>query len=373
MYEYAESFASLRDLGGSSHRAAVAAAALEEEDWEGEEEPWERDGRDSDECDNAGHIDEAATMGSRSHRPGSGSVGAHSDGGGHKGGGGSHSGSGSRSGGSHSGGGSDANAHVKLGWLGIECRQAGGETAAPPSVVHSVVQPPSLVNEDEIGPDDSISVAWFKQVGITDAGAHAHDNDTPGGGGSAVDRRDDYGQVTPVTIESADGAKSGLDVELKGLRSMGELRRGMLQMYRDQTGEQLLLHRLRVHARLANGTSVLLTDTTPLSGSVLGAVSFYVWSSTREEAATGSGAPHHASRPAPDPSVEIDQRARAHAAAATSRPLALAWSPPARQQVAPLAEPPTVTQLKQMLAASSGFPGPARSYAYGGAGRPGER
>ena len=68
-----------------------------------------------------------------------------------------------------------------------------------------------------------------------------------------------------------------MDVELEGIGSSAELRRGMLQGYRELLGVQLPAHALRVHARLQSGSTVQITDATPLSESVLGAVSFYVW------------------------------------------------------------------------------------------------
>ena len=83
--------------------------------------------------------------------------------------------------------------------------------------------------------------------------------------------------MTPVTIEAPDGSRHGMDVELEGIGSTAELRRGMLQGYRELLGVQLPMHALRVHARLSSGASVLLTDETPLSASLLSAVSFYVW------------------------------------------------------------------------------------------------
>ena len=104
--------------------------------------------------------------------------------------------------------------------------------------------------------------------------------------------------TVPVTVEGPDGSRHGMDVELEGLRSMAELRRGMLQGYRELLGISLPSHALRVQARLSNGQSVLLSDSTPLSLAVGQAVSFYVWASTEPAAgATGGG-------PAPG-SVEI--------------------------------------------------------------------
>lgn len=128
--------------------------------------------------------------------------------------------------------------------------------------------------EDEIGPDDSISVAWFKthQPHCAPHSAHA--------AGQIVSR------AVPVTIEAPDGSRHAMDVELDGLQSTAELRRGMLEGYRDLLGEQLPAHALRVHARLASGSSVLLLDVTPLTQAILDAVSFYVWTA-RDAAARG--------------------------------------------------------------------------------------
>jgi len=123
--------------------------------------------------------------------------------------------------------------------------------------------------EDDIGPDDSISVAHFKRQGIEIRCTHDSDASTSQLVGQAA--------VTPVTIEAPDGSRHGMDVELEGLGSTSELRRGMLQGYRDLLGIRLPTHLLRVHARLRTGSSVLLTDETPLSAIVLDVVSFYVW------------------------------------------------------------------------------------------------
>ena len=115
-------------------------------------------------------------------------------------------------------------------------------------------------DEDDIGPDDSISVAWFKQ------------HKPPAASRSAVAAR-----AIPVTIEAPDGSRHAMDVELDGLKTTAELRRGMLQGYREMLGEELPAHALRVHARLVSGSSVLLLDETPLTKDVIDAVSFYVW------------------------------------------------------------------------------------------------
>ena len=127
--------------------------------------------------------------------------------------------------------------------------------------------------DDEIGPDDSISVAWFK--------AHKPQQTAPARpglyGAEPVPSADAATRSTPVTIEAPDGSRHAMDVELDGLQNMAELRRGMLQGYRELLGENLPANALRVHARLASGSSILLLDTSPLSQAVINARSFYVW------------------------------------------------------------------------------------------------
>jgi len=123
---------------------------------------------------------------------------------------------------------------------------------------HDLEDDPSEL-DDEIGPDDSISVAWFK--------AQKPREPTP-----SVPR------AVPVTIEAPDGSRHAMDVQLEGLQSTAELRRGMLQGYRELLGGQLQAQALRVHARLVSGSSVLLLDDTPLTHALLGSIdSFYVW------------------------------------------------------------------------------------------------
>lgn len=131
--------------------------------------------------------------------------------------------------------------------------------------------------DEEIGPDDSISVAWFK--------AHQPQAAPPPNAGEA---NAEPSRSIPVTIEAPDGSRHAMDVQLDGLKTMVELRRGMLQGYCELLGEQLPAHALRVHARLASGSTVLLLDSTPLQQAVFDAVSFYVW----------------AAAPAPEPSVQ---------------------------------------------------------------------
>lgn len=47
----------------------------------------------------------------------------------------------------------------------------------------------------------------------------------------------------PVTIEGPDGERHAMDVDLEGLKSMVELRKGMLQGYRELFHVHLPLHR----------------------------------------------------------------------------------------------------------------------------------
>ena len=49
------------------------------------------------------------------------------------------------------------------------------------------------------------------------------------------------------------------------------------QGYRELLCIELPMHAMRVHARLASGASVLLTDEMELTDEILSAVSFYVW------------------------------------------------------------------------------------------------
>ena len=130
-------------------------------------------------------------------------------------------------------------------------------------------------DETEIGPDDSISVAWFKThqpEALSAPPPPQHGRRAP--------------RAVPVTIEATDGSRHAMDVELDGLRDTAELRRGMLQGYCDLLSEQLPAHALHVHARLASGSSILLLDSTPLTQTVLDAVSFYVHAARDAKGAT---------------------------------------------------------------------------------------
>lgn len=141
---------------------------------------------------------------------------------------------------------------------------------------------------DDIGPDDSISVAWFKAHTPQQAAYAAHAS-APGPVAQP--------RAIPVTIEAPDGSRHAMDVELDGLQSMAELRVGMLQGYCELLGVQLPAHALRVHARLASGSTTLLLDSKPLQ-EALGAVSFYVWADAKAAAAPA---------PAPMPVREADR------------------------------------------------------------------
>lgn len=120
--------------------------------------------------------------------------------------------------------------------------------------------------EDDIAPDDSISVVFSKP-------SH-HAATLPQLGSQTAPRQP---MVTPVTIETPDGTRHAMDVELQGVRSARELRRGMLQGYNELVGTRVASRMLHVHARLASGSSVLIKDDSPLNAEVLRAVSFYVW------------------------------------------------------------------------------------------------
>ena len=120
---------------------------------------------------------------------------------------------------------------------------------------------------DDIGPDDSVSVAWM----------------------SADEKRavreetQQLGAGVPVTIEGPDGSRHAIQVDLRGIASSAELLQGMLQGYRELLEIDIPDGAIRVQARLATGASLLLADTTPLSERLLGAVSFYVWAALDDE------------------------------------------------------------------------------------------
>ncbi len=108
------------------------------------------------------------------------------------------------------------------------------------------------LQEDEVGPDDSISVFGGREADATAA-------------------------EVPVTIEGPDGTRHPAAIWLPGVRSMPQLRRGMLGAYNERLKRTATLEQLRVQSRRADGTTLLLTDLTPLSGGALASVSFYVW------------------------------------------------------------------------------------------------
>ena len=125
-----------------------------------------------------------------------------------------------------------------------------------------------IAPEDEVGPDDSISVAWYRQQADEPSSVQS------------VRVPSDIPASTPVTIETPDGTRHAMDVELEGVQDAKELRRGMLRAYNDLAHSKVASKALHVHARLANGTSKLVADDTPLTGEILRAVSFYVWTRT---------------------------------------------------------------------------------------------
>ena len=71
---------------------------------------------------------------------------------------------------------------------------------------------------------------------------------------------------------------------------MAELRHGMLESYCELLGESLPAHALRVHARLATGSTILLLDSTPLHQAVFDVVSFYVWAAKDGHASQSAAA-----------------------------------------------------------------------------------
>ena len=105
--------------------------------------------------------------------------------------------------------------------------------------------------------------------------------------------------------------------------------------YRELLGVQLPPHALRVHARLRSGSSVLLTDETPLSSTVLSAVSFYVWAVLS----------HDDKRSLKPASADGDAELERYASTT-------AWPPPREPIVG--AETPSVSELKGMLGVNAG-------------------
>lgn len=264
---------------GGAHRAAAAAAALEEEEDEeydderfidvddGWDEGWDEAGCTGTRASSCCHRSTASLRASSASKQQSRSVGGR--------------GSGGRGGG---GGGAAAAAAA-----------TGGSEDGLEYDARDIYDAPGLDEmpdlEDDIRPDDSISVAYFKTLEGSGAkpplhGESVREGEGGGGAGAATmtievpnttPGTSEMPNTTPATIEAPNGSLHAMDVELDGLTSTAELRRGMLQGYRELLGVQLPPHALRVHARLRSGSSVLLTDETPLSSTVLEAVAFYVW------------------------------------------------------------------------------------------------
>jgi hypothetical protein len=264
---------------GGAHRAAAAAAALEEEEDEeydderfievddGWDEGWDEAGCTGTRASSCCHRSTASLRASSASKQQSRSVGGR--------------GSGGRGGG---GGGAAAAAAA-----------TGGSEDGLEYDARDIYDAPGLDEmpdlEDDIRPDDSISVAYFKTLEGSGAkpplhGESVREGEGGGGAGAATmtievpnttPGTSERPNTTPATIEAPNGSLHAMDVELDGLTSTAELRRGMLQGYRELLGVQLPPHALRVHARLRSGSSVLLTDETPLSSTVLEAVAFYVW------------------------------------------------------------------------------------------------
>ena len=127
----------------------------------------------------------------------------------------------------------------------------------------------------------------------------------------------------PGTASAAAHMRHGAAVSLR----TAELRQGMLQGYRELLGIAVPAHTICVQARLVSGASQLLTDETPLTDRLLGAVSFYVWADVSPADLYG-------------PDVEIDD-----------------FAPPPASEAFATPEPvlgvdtPSVAQLKNLLGA----------------------
>jgi len=133
---------------------------------------------------------------------------------------------------------------------------------------------------------------------------------------------------------------------------MGELRRGMLKGYRDLLGIPLPEYRLRITARLVSGASVLLVDTTPLTAAILSAVSFYVYAAGEKDATSPppKGASQGAARGASQGARHGGAPPAAYGASTTVWP----------EEEAVGADTPRVSEIKSMLARSSGSSRPLR-------------
>jgi len=119
----------------------------------------------------------------------------------------------------------------------------------------------------EIGPSDSVSVAWMNSSERQDH--PALDAEAIGLGYQASD--------TPVTIEAPDGSRHAMNADLLSVGSVTELRGGLLQAYQELLGLTIPVHSLRIHARLRTGASVLLTDDDQFGEAIRSAVSLYAW------------------------------------------------------------------------------------------------
>ena len=109
---------------------------------------------------------------------------------------------------------------------------------------------------------------------------------------------------TPVTMEAPDGSRHAMEVELRGVREMGELRDGFLQAYREHLGVALEAHALRVHARMPTGASVLLTEQMALTDALRDAVSFHVFGVIGVSRTPPASTTDHSAHPDPVLGVE---------------------------------------------------------------------
>jgi len=147
--------------------------------------------------------------------------------------------------------------------------------------------------ELEIGPEDSVSVAWMQRDGDGSARtpperrfphhppppAHA-----PASEGARRGAESGVRHETPVVLEAADGTRHEMAADLDGVASAAELQQGLRQAYTDLLGEVLPPRALRLHARLLNGGSVPLTTDAAGLELARGAASLVV----RQEMATPS-------------------------------------------------------------------------------------
>lgn len=96
-----------------------------------------------------------------------------------------------------------------------------------------------------MAPDDSISVAWFKGRAEPNEGEQVRGATAVGPLLAAREAawRALQQPAVPVTLEAPDGTRHAMDVDLDGLQSMAELRRGMLKGYRNLLKVHLPEHR----------------------------------------------------------------------------------------------------------------------------------